>query len=143
DTAALVVASSASIDPQTGAKPDRLDLASRLETGLRQQFSDGDYELHLVGVPTVLGDIANGVKKAILVLFPLAVLILALLLHAWTRCWRLALLPLGCSLVSLVWQFGLVGLLGFGLDPLTLVIPFLVFALGAAHGIPHARSIAQ
>ncbi len=91
----------------------------------------------------MIGDIASGVKNAILFLFPLGLLIFALLLYFWTRSWRLTVLPLACSLVSLIWQFGLVGLLGYGLDPLTFVIPFVVFVLGAAHGIPQAQVIAE
>lgn len=142
-TAALVVGSSTEIDSETGEKLDRLDLAARLETELRQTLSDDAYEVHLIGVPTMIGDIASGVKNAILFLFPLSLFLTALLLCAWTRSWRLTALPLGCSLVSLVWQLGLVGLLGYGLDPLTIVIPFLVFALGAAHGIPQAQLIAE
>jgi len=142
-TAALVVGSASATDPETGEKLDRLDLARRLETQLRQKLSDDAYEIHLIGVPTMIGDIASGVKNAILFLFPLGLLVTALLLYFWTRSWRLTALPLGCSLVSLIWQFGLVGLLGYGLDPLTVVIPFVVFALGAAHGIPQAQVIAE
>jgi predicted RND superfamily exporter protein len=142
-TAALVVGSSAELDPETGEKLDRLDLAARVESRVRQKLSDDAYEVHVIGVPTMIGDIASGVKNAIVFLFPLALLVTALLLYTWTRSWRLTALPLGCSLVSLIWQLGFVGLLGTGLDPLTIVIPFLVFAVGAAHGIPQAQAIAE
>ncbi len=142
-TAALVVGSSAEVDPETGEKLDRLDLAARVESEMRQKLSDDAYEVHLIGVPTMIGDIASGVKNAILFLFPLALLLTALLLYAWTRSWQLTVLPLGCSLVSLIWQLGLVGLLGYGFDPLTIVIPFVVLALGVVHGIPQAQVIAE
>jgi predicted RND superfamily exporter protein len=142
-TAALVVGSTTGTHPETGEKPDRLDLADRLETDLRQAFSDDAFEIHLVGVPTMMGDIAAGVTKAIMTLLPAGLALTALLLYAWTRSWRLTALPLLCSLVSLIWQLGLAGLLGYGFDPLTLVIPFLVFVIGAIHGIPQARIIAE
>jgi len=142
-TAALVVGSAAEVDPETGEKLDGLDLAARVESGVRQKLSDDAYEVHVVGAPTMIGDIASGMKNAILFLLPLALLLTALLLQAWTRCWRLTALPLGCSLVSLIWQLGLVGLLDYGFDPLTIVIPLLVFALGVVHGIPQAQVIAE
>ncbi len=142
-TAAMVVGSAAEVDPETGEKLDRLDLAARLESELRLKLSDEAHEVHLVGAPTMIGDIASGVKNAILFLLPLALLLTALLLYAWTRSWLLTALPLGCSLVSLIWQLGFVGLLAYGFDPLTILIPFLVFALGAAHGIPQAQVIAE
>ena len=142
-TAALVVGSTTGTNPETGEKPDRLDLAARLETDLRQQLSDDTFEVHLVGVPTMMGDIAYGVKNAIVVLLPIGLLLTALLLWTWTHSWRLTALPLLCSTISLIWQLGLVGLLGYGFDPLTLVIPYLVFVVGAVHGIPQARIIAE
>ena len=58
-TAALVVGSAAEIDPETGEQLDRLDLAARLETEVRQKLSDDAYEVHLIGVPTMIGDIAR------------------------------------------------------------------------------------
>jgi len=143
DTAAMVVGSATEVDPETGEKLDPLDLAARVESELRQKLSDEDYDVHVIGAPTMIRDIATGAKNAILFLLPLALLVTALLLYAWTRSWRLTALPLGCSLVSLVWQLGFVGGLGYGFDPLTIVIPFLVFAVGAVHGIPQAEVIAE
>jgi predicted RND superfamily exporter protein len=143
DTAALVVGSTTATNPETGEKPDRLKLAARLETELRQKLTDDAFEIHLVGVPTMMAEIANGVKHAVVVLLPLGLLLTLGLLRLLTGRWRLAALPLLCSLASLVWQFGLVGLLGCGFDPLTLVIPFLVLVVGAVHGIVQAQVIAQ
>lgn len=142
-TAALVVGSTTGTNPETGEKPERLDLAARLETDIRKAFSDEAFDIHLVGVPTLMGDIARGAQHAIVVLLPIGMLLTALLLWAWTHSWRLTSLPLLCSMVSLTWQLGLVGLLDFGFDPLTLLIPFLVFVIGAIHGIPQARIIAE
>ncbi len=142
-SAALVVGSTTGTNPETGEKPDRLDLAARLETDIRQSFTDETFDIHLVGVPTMMGDIAKGAQNAIVILLPIGVLLTALLLWAWTHSWRLTVLPLACSMISLVWQLGLVGLLDFGFDPLTLVIPFLVFVVGAIQGIPQARIIAE
>ena len=105
-TAAMVVGDAAEVDPETGEKLDRLVLAARVESEVRQKLSDDAYEVHLVGAPTMIGDIANGVQNAILFLLPLALLLTALLLYAWTRSLRLTMLPLACSLVSLIWQLG-------------------------------------
>ena len=48
-----------------------------------------------------------------------------------------------CSLVSLVWQFGTLHLLGYGLDPLAVLVPFLVFAIGVSHGVQQVNYISQ
>jgi predicted RND superfamily exporter protein len=143
DTAAMVVGTAAEVDPETGEKLDRLDLAARVESGVRQKLSDDAYEIHVVGAPTMIGDIASGVQNAIMFLLPLTLLLTVLLLHAWTRCWRLTWLPLVCSLASLIWQLGFVGLMAYGFDPLLILIPLLVFVVGVVHGIPQAQVIAE
>jgi hypothetical protein len=44
-------------------------------------------------------------------------------------------IPLACSLIAVVWQLGLVTLLGYGIDPMSILVPFLVFAIGVSHGV--------
>jgi predicted RND superfamily exporter protein len=48
-----------------------------------------------------------------------------------------------CSLTSLVWQFGTLRLLGYGLDPLAVLVPFLVFAIGVSHGVQQINFIVR
>src|SRR5690606_17157132 len=45
------------------------------------------------------------------------------------------------SLTSVVWQFALLKLLGYGLDPLAILVPFLVFAIGVSHGVQQINLI--
>jgi predicted RND superfamily exporter protein len=73
---------------------------------------------------------------------------LALLLTAAAVYWychsvRFTLLPIVCSLASLVWQFGALKLLGYGLDPLAVLVPFLVFAIGVSHGVQQINFIVR
>ena len=62
----------------------------------------------------------------------LTLLGMATTLHGWQL---VTVLPLVCSLASVVWQFGTLQLLGYGLDPLAVLVPFLV--------IPGARALRQ
>ena len=42
-----------------------------------------------------------------------------------------------------MWQLGLVALLGFELDPFSILVPFLVFAIGVSHGAQKMNGIMQ
>jgi predicted RND superfamily exporter protein len=42
-----------------------------------------------------------------------------------------------------VWQLGLVAALGFELDPVSILVPFLVFAIGVSHGAQKMNGIMQ
>ena len=61
-------------------------------------------------------------------------------LHALRRSTALVV---ACSLVAVVWQFGLLALLGYELDPYSVLVPFLVFAIGMSHGAQKMNGIMQ
>ena len=56
---------------------------------------------------------------------------------------RSTALVVACSLVAVVWQLGLVAALGFELDPYSILVPFLVFAIGVSHGAQKMNGIMQ
>jgi uncharacterized membrane protein YdfJ with MMPL/SSD domain len=55
------------------------------------------------------------------------------LVYFFTHALRLTVPPLVCAVVAVVWGLGLLKLLGFGPDPMTILVPFLVFAIGVSH----------
>jgi predicted RND superfamily exporter protein len=117
-----------------------LDLADRLEA-VRAELSDERFDVHLLGFVTMTGFIGRG-AKTVVVFFLIALVLTAAAVYAYSRSWILTLLPLLCSLISGVWQFGVMALLGYGLDPLAILVPFLVFAIGVSHGIQQINLIA-
>ncbi|WP_067586237.1 efflux RND transporter permease subunit [Endozoicomonas ascidiicola] len=120
-------------DPTTGETLDYAGLSAELEN-LREQYKAEGVSLHIVGIAKVFGDLFEGVK-AIVVFFGAAVFITLILLYLYSRCWRSTLVPLVTSLVAVVWQIGLLASLGFGLDLYSVLVPFLIFAIGVSHGV--------
>ncbi|WP_302184309.1 efflux RND transporter permease subunit [Pseudomonas donghuensis] len=113
-----------------------------LEQQLRQPFEDADFEIQLIGFAKQIGDIADG-AAAVLEFCLLALLLTAAAVYWYCHSVRFTLLALGCSLTSLVWQFGSLRLLGYGLDPLAVLVPFLVFAIGVSHGVQQINYIVR
>src|SRR3546814_9866554 len=75
--------------------------------------------------------------------FVFAALIAAAVIYAYTRCLRSTLLVVVCSLIAVLWQLGLVAALGYELDPYSMLVPFLVFAIGVSHGAQKMNGIMQ
>lgn len=92
------------------------------------------YEVAVIGLAKALADIGNGAKEVVK-FFILAFILTVASVWWYCRSWPLTFLTVGCSLVSVFWQFGIIALLGYGLDPLAILVPFLVFAIGVSHGI--------
>jgi predicted RND superfamily exporter protein len=141
-TAAMVTAELLEVDPKTEKRLDYLNLAARLNEDIREKFSDEDFEVHILGFVTLMGAIADG-ARSVIVFFALAFLLTAAAVYFYSRSWILTFLPLFCSLTSVVWQFAVIHLLGFGLDPLAILVPFLVFAIGVSHGVQQINLISK
>ena len=130
---ALVQANLLERDPSTGETLDYQDVANRLEA-IRTDFEGQGYTVHIIGFAKIVGDIADG-ARGVVAYFGVAFVITALLLFMYSGSVWLTVLPLVCSVTAVIWQLGLLSLLGFGIDPMNILTPFLVFAIGVSHGV--------
>ncbi len=114
---------------------DYVKVAHQLEK-LRTDI-EADYpgiEVHIIGFAKMIGDVSDGAGNVIF-FFLIAFLITALLVFWYSRSIKLTLLPLLTSSVAVVWQLGILTALGYGIDPMSILIPFLIFAIGVSHGV--------
>jgi len=116
-------------------------LAQRIE-GLRAKYETQGVKVYVTGFAKIVGDLIDGVR-AVLVFFALAVAIAAVMVFWFTRCVRSTLLVVTASLIAVVWQLGLLPTLGYALDPYSILVPFLVFAIGMSHGAQKMNGIMQ
>ena len=130
---ALVLAELVERDPVTGEEIDYRAFSDKLEE-LRQRYETDSIRIGLLGFPTFIGDVIEGAQGVILFFF-IALLITFVLLIFFAGSWKLALSAMAAAMVAVVWQLGLVNLLGFGVDPLSILVPFLVLAIGVSHAV--------
>jgi uncharacterized protein len=93
-----------------------------------------DVTVHIIGFAKVVGDVSAALTEVV-GFFGLTLFLTLLLLWIYCGALRIALLPLGCALLAVVWELGLLRLFGFGLDPFAILVPFLVLALAVSHGV--------
>ena len=139
-TSAMVSAELQDFDPSTGQKLDYFDLAAKLEKQIRQKYENDKYTVRIIGFAKSVGDIADG-ANGVLVFFFAAFALTAISVYLYSRSVLLTFATLFSSLTSVVWQFALLNLLGYGLDPLAILVPFLVFAIGVSHGVQQINLI--
>ncbi|WP_310738438.1 MMPL family transporter [Piscinibacter sp. HJYY11] len=124
-----------------GQALDYAKLSGQLET-LRGKYEAEGVRVHITGFAKIIGDLIDGVRS-VLVFFAIAVAIATAMVFAYTRCVRSTALVVIASLVAVVWQLGLLPLLGYALDPYSILVPFLVFAIGMSHGAQKMNGIMQ
>lgn len=132
-TAAMITAELQEIDPQTGKKLDYLQVAAQLEE-LRARYSSEQIEVNIIGFAKAVGDITDG-ARGVLVFFLVGFAVTALLLFLYSGSVKLAGLTLLCAMVPVVWLLGLLPLIGFGIDPMSMLVPFLIFAISVSHAV--------
>lgn len=135
---AIVSAQLMEINPNTGERLDYVDVAHKLEEEIREKYekqdTDDRFDIHIIGFAKVIGDIADGVARVIL-FFGVTFLITALLIYFYTLSLKLTVIPLTASLMAVIWQLGILTALGYGIDPMGILVPFLIFAIGVSHGV--------
>jgi predicted RND superfamily exporter protein len=136
-SAAIVVAELLEINPNTGEKLDYIGVADQLET-VRQKYSSRgvgvEFDYHIIGFAKVIGDISSGAARVVL-FFLIAFLITGIFVYVYSQSIKLTVIVVGCSLMAVIWQLGLLTLVGFGIDPMSILVPFLIFAIGVSHGV--------
>ncbi|MGB2739471.1 MAG: MMPL family transporter [Cognaticolwellia sp.] len=138
----MVKSSLMEIDPNTGEKLDSIVLAGQLENEIRGKFEKDNISVHIIGFTKMVGDVAQG-AKGVVTFFAIAIAITTLMVFWFCRSIALTILPIACSLIAVVWQLGMLSTLGFGLDPMSILVPFLVFAIGVSHGVQMINSVSK
>ncbi len=135
---ALISVQLQEFNPETGEALDYIQVAELLEERIRGKYESQDVNIelnvHVIGFAKAIGDIADGAARVIL-FFALTFLITALLVFGNTRSFRLTAALLGSALIAVVWQLGLLTAMGYGIDPMSVLIPFLIFAIAVSHGV--------
>jgi predicted RND superfamily exporter protein len=135
-TGAIVSAQIVETDPRTGRKIDYVQVARGLEKIRHdvEQASGGKIRVHIIGFAKVIGDVSDG-ARGVLLFFAFSVVVTGLLVWNYAGRWKLAAAPVVCSLVAVIWQLGALTAFGYGIDPFSILVPFLVFAIGVSHGV--------
>ncbi|WGV20151.1 MMPL family transporter [Pseudomonas putida] len=129
-------------DSATGKGLDYHAFSQKLEQLRSQYQASGQYRIHVIGFAKLMGDLIDGLIQ-VMAFFALAVLTSLLIIYCYTRCVRSTLLVVLCSLTAVVWQLGIVAWLGYAIDPYSILVPFLIFAIGVSHAAQKMNGILQ
>ena len=146
------------LEKDASGKPiDPIEVARDLESRVRDKIQGNEgvvvqahpstamgspIDVHMIGFAKVVGDIADGAMSV--VVFAIVTILLTLLaVWYYVQSLKVAVVPIACSLVAVTWQLGTLVLLGYGIDPLGLLVPFLIFAIGVSHGVQKISAVKE
>ena len=131
------------INPETGERLNYADLGDKMEE-IRERFAgdDPNKDIKIIGFAKLVGDLIDGLL-VVMMFFAVAVFIAIVLLYLYTRCLRSTVMVIFITVIAVVWQLGILATLGYDLDPFSILVPFLVFAIGVSHGVQVINAIAR
>lgn len=127
------------MNPDTGEPLDYARIASDLEQ-IRHKYGGDGVRIHITGYAMLQGKLIHAASQ-VMWFFAIAVVITFLVLLVYARCLRSALAPIFCSLIGVIWQLGILHLMGVPLNPYSMLVPFLKFAIGVSHGTQMINNI--
>ncbi|MDC0663796.1 efflux RND transporter permease subunit [Marinobacter sp. SS21] len=130
-------------NPDTGEPLNYATFSRELEAKIRAKYEqqNANVEIHIVGFAKKVGDLIEGIGS-IAWFAGITIILTTLLLFGYSRCVSGTLVPVFASIVAVFWQLGALRLLGYGLDPYSVLVPFLVFAIGISHGVQVVNAMA-
>jgi predicted RND superfamily exporter protein len=120
------------IPEDSGTRLDYQEVAAQFEQIRARHEKDG-HTVHIIGFAKMVGDIADG-ARSVIGFFALTIAFTWLLLFAYSTSIKLATLTVLSALVAVIWMLGALRLMGFGIDPMNMLTPFLIFAIAVSHG---------
>ena len=135
---ALVSAGLLEIDPQTAKRLNYFDFSARLEE-LRTKYTSDRHSVHIIGFAKAVGDIRDG-ARGVVVFFGIAFVITAALMLWFVKDVKLTVVALGVAMMPVLWLLGTLPILGFGIDPLSILVPFLIFSIGVSHAVQMTKT---
>lgn len=128
-------------DPATGQPINYGQFWRALQVDLKS-LQTPQVEIHVVGFAAIMGTLISDIYEVV-AFFLVAIAVSFLFILAFTRCIRSTVLILTCSFIAVLWLLGILHLMGDSLDPYSVLVPFLVFAIGVSHGAQKMNGIMQ
>ena len=113
-------------------KVDYQAIAGQFEA-LRGKYEAKGFKVHIIGFAKMVGDISDG-ARSVIKFFALTIAFTWLLLFLYSTSAKLASLTVFSALIAVIWMLGALRLMGFGIDPMNMLTPFLIFAIAVSHG---------
>ena len=120
-------------DPDEEQAVDYWKVQQMLED-IRDKYENENIEINIIGFAKLLGDVIYGLL-GVFAFFGLAFAITVLLLYLYTRSIKITITALVVAMLPVLWLIGLLPLIGLGIDPMSILVPFLIFSIGVSHAV--------
>ncbi|MFN8696010.1 MAG: efflux RND transporter permease subunit [Burkholderiales bacterium] len=138
---ALISAGLLEYIPREGGKVEKLnyfELSKKLDA-IRAKYETPTRSVHVIGFAKAVGDIADG-ARGVIAFFGVAFVITAALMYWFVKDVKLTAIALVVAMMPVLWLLGTLPIIGYGIDPLSILVPFLIFSIGVSHAVQMTKT---
>jgi predicted RND superfamily exporter protein len=140
-TSALIAVELLETDPATNEPLDYVKVGDALEA-IRAKYETGDVTVHIIGFAKVVDDMTDA-SFEVGAFFVISLLLTGLLLWIYVGSFLLSNLVMVVSGIACIWELGMLHLIGYGLDPFAILVPFLILSVSVSHGVQYVNNWAH
>ena len=129
------VLAAVSVDRSLLNTKDRVYLINNLHERADVFQEETGIDLHYSGLPFIRTTIAEKIESELQLFIFLALIIAAMLLYLFFRGIRAVIFPVFIVIISVIWAFGLIVILGYEITVLTGILPPLLIIIGVENSI--------
>ena len=101
---------------------------------IRKKYENDNIEINIIGFAKLLGDVIYGLL-GVFAFFAIAFATTVFLLYLYTRSIKITITALVVAMLPVLWLIGMLPLIGLGIDPMSILVPFLIFSIGVSHAV--------
>lgn len=140
-TAAVIAVELLETDPDSNLPLDYVKVGDKLEE-IRAKYETENTTVHIIGFAKVVDDMTKA-SFEVGAFFVISLLLTGLLLWIYVGSFSLSMLVMVISGIACIWELGLLHLIGFGLDPFAILVPFLILSVSVSHGVQYVNNWAH
>ncbi len=101
---------------------------------LKKKYQDQNHTISMAGFPLVYGYVSKYLGQTFNIMMIILAVVAGFLFFS-TRTWRGTFLPIFSGILCGLWGTGIMSMVGFNLDPLVIVLPFIILLMAIRHSV--------
>jgi predicted RND superfamily exporter protein len=106
-----------------------------LVRAIQQLIETSKYKTHLFGIPVIRSTYSEKIWSDFLIFTVFSIALLLIVLYILFRNWLLVIIPCLTIVIGILWNFGLMGILGFSVNMISNLLVPILFVVGISDSI--------
>lgn len=116
-------------------KEERMAVVGNIENEIKRYEQSNSQDVHISGLPFIRTDAVKRARKESILFTILAAIVASIILYVFFKSFRVVGVALLQVIISVIWSWGTMGIMGYKITTLTALIPSLLIVIGIPNAV--------